>query len=110
MNLIIRLVKLKGCWEDLVPKMRCDASSIITNNPESGKSRRDFTAERKRYRERYGYPPIDRQCLGTKKNDHKKSWLPNSSAALFASFTREFRVTMNGNVHKHYFWRNSPWL
>ncbi|EFV71895.1 hypothetical protein HMPREF1012_01774 [Bacillus sp. BT1B_CT2] len=67
MNLIIRLVKLKGCWEDLVPKMRCDASSIITNNPESGKSRRDFTAERKRYRERYGYPPIDRQCLGTKK-------------------------------------------
>ncbi|MDI5790940.1 hypothetical protein PO124_28600 [Bacillus licheniformis] len=29
---------MKGCWEDLVPKMRCDASSIITNNPESGKA------------------------------------------------------------------------
>ena len=54
---IIRLEKLKGCWEDLVQKMRCDASSIMTNNPESGKSWRDFTAERKRYRERYGYPP-----------------------------------------------------
>ncbi|MCM3208978.1 hypothetical protein MOE82_05195 [Bacillus licheniformis] len=38
MNLIIRLVKLKGCWEDLVPKMRCDASSIMPTIPKAAKA------------------------------------------------------------------------
>ncbi|WP_346343111.1 helix-hairpin-helix domain-containing protein [Bacillus paralicheniformis] len=110
-DLIIRLEKLKGYWEDpCAEEMRCDASSITPTIPKALKAGGISQRKEKCTANAADTLRIDRQRPGTKKNGHKKSRLPNSSAALFASFTREFRVKMNGNVHKHYFWRNSSWL
>ncbi|MEC0699363.1 helix-hairpin-helix domain-containing protein [Bacillus haynesii] len=56
-DLIIRLEKLKGYWEDPCAEDALRCIVHYANDPESSKSWWDFTAERKRYRERYGYPP-----------------------------------------------------
>ncbi|MPQ26771.1 helix-hairpin-helix domain-containing protein [Bacillus paralicheniformis] len=56
-DLIIRLEKLKGYWEDPCAEDALRCIVHYANDPESGKSWWDFTAERKIYRERCGYPP-----------------------------------------------------
>lgn len=55
-DLINRLEELFGYWEDpcLEDSLRCIVHHA--NHPESDKSWFDFTSERKKYREQYGYP------------------------------------------------------
>ncbi|WFA06519.1 helix-hairpin-helix domain-containing protein [Bacillus sp. HSf4] len=55
-DLIIRLEKRKGYWEDPCAEDALRCIVYYANNPGSGKSWWDFTEERKRYREQYGYP------------------------------------------------------
>lgn len=55
-DLIIRLEKLKGYWEDPCAEDALRCIVYYANHPGSGKSWWDFTAERKRYRQQYGYP------------------------------------------------------
>jgi hypothetical protein len=55
-DLINRLEQLYGYWEDpcLEDSLRCIVHHA--NNPEDNKCWFDFTEERKKYRQQYGYP------------------------------------------------------
>ncbi|MEH6971237.1 MULTISPECIES: helix-hairpin-helix domain-containing protein [Bacillus] len=55
-DLLNRLEELKGCWEDpcVEDSLRCIVHHA--NHRGSVKNWWDFTADRKRYREQYGYP------------------------------------------------------
>ncbi|WP_240486249.1 helix-hairpin-helix domain-containing protein [Bacillus haynesii] len=69
-DLIIRLEKLKGYWEDPCAEDALRCIVHYADDPESGKSRRDFTAEKKVPRA-IRIPSDKPTTPWYEKNDHK---------------------------------------